>query len=88
MAYQIKLKKSVLKDLKKLNQEEAEKILRAIEEKLSIDPYKGKALKGRYQGLYRFRSGVYRVIYEIRKSELVVFVLRISHRKDAYGGIL
>ncbi len=88
MAYQIKLKKSVLKDLKKLNPGVAEKILKVVEEKLSDDPFKGKALKGRYEGLFRLRFGVYRVIYEIRKSELVVLVLRISHRKDAYSGIL
>jgi mRNA interferase RelE/StbE len=88
LAFQIKLKKSVLKDLKKLERGESEKILNVIDKELCNDPFKGKALKGKYQGLFRFRIGVYRVIYEIKKSELVVILLRISHRKDAYRGIL
>ena len=88
MAYQIKLKNSVLKDLKKLHRNRADQILTIIDEKISSNPYQGKALKGRYSNLWRIRFGVYRIIYEIRQDELIVLVLRISHRKDAYRGIL
>jgi len=36
------------------------------------------------QDLYRLRVGNYRVIYQIRSSELVVLVLKVGHRKDIY----
>jgi len=88
LAYQIKLKNSVLKDLKKLPKNRADQILTIIDEKVSSNPYQGEALKGRYSNLWRMRFGVYRIIYEIRQYELIVLVLRISHRKDAYRGIL
>ncbi|OQX95637.1 hypothetical protein B6I21_04385 [candidate division KSB1 bacterium 4572_119] len=88
MAYQIKLKKSVLKDINKLPENTIDKILIIIEEKLSNNPRQGKALKGKYLGLWRIRFGVYRIIYEIKSTELVVLVVRISHRKDAYQGII
>ncbi len=33
---------------------------------------------------YRIRIGNYRVVYQIRKKVLMVFVIRIGHRKDIY----
>ncbi len=33
---------------------------------------------------YRIRIGDYRVIYQIMKGVLTVFVIRIAHRKDIY----
>lgn len=37
-----------------------------------------------YEGLYRIRCGEYRVIYEIRDDALVVLVLWVGPRGDAY----
>ena len=88
MAYQVKLKKSVLKDLKKLPNDVVKNLLTKIETELSSNPYQGKSLKGKYSGLWRIRFNVYRIIYEIRSQELVVIVVRISHRKDAYQGLI
>ncbi|MEI8054982.1 MAG: type II toxin-antitoxin system RelE/ParE family toxin [bacterium] len=34
--------------------------------------------------LYRLRMGDYRVIYQIRKQELIILVLKVGHRKDVY----
>lgn len=46
-------------------------------------PHGHKKLKG-HDGLYRIRVGDYRVIYEIRDQELLVLVVRVADRKDAY----
>ena len=53
-------------------------------EELSKDPHTGKALKGELKGYWSFRVGVYRIIYSIRHKEVVVEVLRIHHRREAY----
>ena len=44
-----------------------------------------KKLQGE-DGLYRIRSGDYRVVYAIRDKQLVVLVVRIGDRKDVYRG--
>jgi mRNA interferase RelE/StbE len=33
---------------------------------------------------YRVRVGRYRVVYSIADDELLVFVVRVAHRKDVY----
>lgn len=33
---------------------------------------------------YRIRKGDYRIIYTIKDDKLVVTIIKISHRKDAY----
>lgn len=43
------------------------------------------ALHGKkFKGLYRARSGNYRIIYQIRDSELVVTVVKVGDRKEVY----
>ena len=37
-----------------------------------------------YRGLYRIRSGNYRIVYTIREKKLLIFVVRVAHRKDIY----
>ena len=36
-------------------------------------------------GTYRFRIGVYRVIFDIEGKDIVI--LRVGHRKDIYRGL-
>jgi mRNA interferase RelE/StbE len=43
-----------------------------------------KALKGKHKGLYRIRSGDYRIVYGVRDVELLVTVVRVADRKDSY----
>ncbi len=43
-----------------------------------------KALQGEFKGLYRLRLRTYRVIYEKQNDKLIILVLRVSHRRDAY----
>ena len=84
MAFEVRIKKSALKDLQGVSKEDQERLLDAIQSKLSKDPHKGKALSGEFKGLYRWRAGRFRIIYEIQQQHLIVLVLRIGHRKDIY----
>ena len=45
-----------------------------------------KKLQGREE-LYRVRSGNYRIAYTVREKILVVFVVRVAHRKDVYRNL-
>lgn len=59
------------------------KIRQALEE-IEINPYLGKPLKDRLQGLFSYRVSQYRIIYEIRQKEILVEVLDIGERKIIY----
>ncbi len=37
------------------------------------------------EGLYRVRQGPYRIVYTIEDDRLVVIVIRVADRKEAYG---
>jgi mRNA interferase RelE/StbE len=53
---------------------------------LAEDPYRvGKPLRFRLEGYWSARRGQYRVIYSIHDDEVLVRVVRISHRADVYG---
>ena len=78
----ISFKASVEKDLRKIDKNEREKILKKIKNELITNPGIDKQLTGTFKGLYSYRVGNYRIIYYILKEEILI--LRIFHRKDAY----
>lgn len=84
MAYKVLIKKSALKDLQAVPKANQRRLLDAIESNLSKDPQQGKALSGEFKGLHRWRSGKFRIVYEVQQEVLIVLVLRIGHRKDVY----
>jgi mRNA interferase RelE/StbE len=45
----------------------------------------GRALRFDLEGFFSARRGQYRVIYRIVEDEIVVEIVKISHRSDAYG---
>lgn len=51
---------------------------------LAEDPFIGKALKADLEGLYSYRVGDYRIIYDIVRRSLIVQVLKVMHRREVY----
>ena len=50
------------------------------------NPYRvGKPLRFQLEGFFSARRGQYRVIYRVHDQDVVVEVVKISHRSDAYG---
>jgi mRNA interferase RelE/StbE len=82
LVYRIVYKKSVHRDLKKLDKHEASNILDQIENDLSEHPSSFPVLKGKFSGLRKYRVGDYRVIYVIIEEDVII--LRIGHRKEVY----
>jgi mRNA interferase RelE/StbE len=82
LKYKIAFKKSVSRDLKKIDKEQADRILKKIEDEL---PKKAEALPiltGKFSGLRKFRVGDFRVTFSIIGD--TALILRIGHRKEAY----
>jgi mRNA interferase RelE/StbE len=81
--YKITFKKSVSKDLKSVPKSDVKKILLKVDS-LAVNPRREGAVKLSGQEMYRIRQGLYRIIYEIRDSELVIQFIKIGHRSDVY----
>jgi mRNA interferase RelE/StbE len=82
MKNKIIVKESVYKDLSKIDREIRRRIKKKAEKELVVNPTKGKLLKGRYNGLYSYRMGNYRIIYTIIPEG--IFILKVGNRKDVY----
>ncbi|MCY4013762.1 MAG: type II toxin-antitoxin system RelE/ParE family toxin [Gammaproteobacteria bacterium] len=83
MSFSIRIKGSAAKELKRLDRAVRSRIASHID-RLAEHPYAGSALKGDLRGLRRLRVGEYRVVYEIQEEALVILVVRIAHRREAY----
>jgi len=82
LSYNIAFKKSVARDLRKIDKEQAERILRRIEDELPEKAESFPALTGKFSGLRKFRVGDYRIVFSIMGD--TALILRISHRREAY----
>ncbi|MEM9605598.1 MAG: type II toxin-antitoxin system RelE/ParE family toxin [Pseudomonadota bacterium] len=81
--YSVKFKKSVAKDLRSIPKKDVKRILARIFT-LSEDPRGEGCVKLSSQERYRVRQGIYRIVYEVRDSELVVQVVKVAHRSRVY----
>ena len=81
--YKLSFKKSVAKDLRDIPNKNVARILERIKA-LSINPKPKGVTKLTNQERYRIRQGVYRILYEIKDFELIVFIVKVAHRKEAY----
>lgn len=62
-----------------------ERILKAIEARLTIAPHDyGKPLQYHLKNYRRLRVGDYRVIYRVHEEKILVLIIEIDHRKDVY----
>ena len=50
----------------------------------NLDDIRPEQYKGDLAGLYKFRIGDYRVIYEILSNETMIVIHQIGHRSDVY----
>ena len=82
-SYSLAFKKSVAKGLRAIPNPDVKRILKRIDS-LRDDPGEKGCIKLSGQERYRVRQGVYRIVYEIQDTELMVLVVKIAHRSDVY----
>ena len=87
MSYQLRLSASARRALAEtLPQQVAVAVWEFVSGPLLDNPHRvGKPLRYALEGYHSARRGQYRVIYRILEGEVVVEVIKISHRSDAYG---
>ena len=82
-AYKIFFKRSVEKDFKSISKNDLKRILDRIKA-LADDPRPTGYEKLTGQERYRVRQGKYRIVYSIQDNELIIWVVKVGHRKDVY----
>ena len=79
--FEVRFTPRFLKSIKALDRAVQVQIVREIDVLRTI-PYTGKPLRGEWKGVYSLKVGAYRVLYQVRGSE--VLLLAVSHRKHVY----
>ncbi len=87
MTYTLRLPKAARRALTEtLPEQIAAAVWEFVSGPLLENPHRvGKPLRLGLEGFFSARRGQYRVIYRIVEDEVVVEVVKISHRTDAYG---
>mgnify|MGYP003961978237 CR=1 FL=1 len=85
--YKIEFEQRAKKQFYKLRREVQERLTKAIDEKLSINPKEYLIpLAGNKAGLYKFRVGDYRLLCSRDDEKLCVLVVKVKHRREVYRG--
>ena len=84
-AFSPRILKSAIRQLKKLDPSIAKRIIAQITWLAEhFDEIKAEALKGDLAGLFKYRHGDYRIIYEPLHREKVIVIHEIGHRGEIY----
>ena len=82
-SYRIVIKKSAAKEIEKIEKKDRIRIIEKIRS-LARDPHPVGSKKLSGQEKYRIRQGSYRILYQVINEELVIYVVKVGHRKDIY----
>jgi mRNA interferase RelE/StbE len=82
MSYTVELSDTARASIKALNKQTARRITQKLEQ-VKEQPFNYvKRLTG--ISLFSLRVGDYRVIMDIKTNQMLIFVMRIGHRKNVY----
>ena len=84
-SYSIRIKASAAKEIETI---EPKKVRRQVVERIRAlsetpRPRGCEKLSGQ-SNRYRIRQGTYRIVYSVEDNELVVFVVKVGHRREIY----
>jgi mRNA interferase RelE/StbE len=80
-----RLLKNASRELKKLDPPVAKRIVEQIAWLSEhFEEVKAEALKGELAGLFKYREGDYRIIYQPLHKEKVIVIHEIGHRSEIY----
>ena len=83
--YKILIKPSATKEIESIrNKKDRQRIVRGIQTLTESPRPAGCEKLSGYQNRYRIRQGVYRIVYAIEDEALIVYVVKVGHRKEVY----
>lgn len=86
--YQIRILKAAENELAHLDKPVGRRLVKRINWLAeNLNNIRLEALIGDLAGLYKFRVGDYRVLYEILEDEQTIIIHKIGHRREIYRGL-
>ena len=84
MPYNIQIHDRAVKSLKRIPEPHKTQVKEAIDRLAQFSPAMGniKALQGGYKGLYRLRSGDYRILFDVVNTAIII--LDVFTRQTGY----
>jgi len=88
MAWRIEFDPAAAKELSKLDDQSARRILKFLRQRvapLADARVIGEAMKGaQFAGLWRYRVGDFRIVVDIADQALRILVVRVGNRREVY----
>ena len=83
--YKLVIKRSAAKEIESIDRKKTrQRVVARIQELANNPRPRGcEKLSGKYPR-YRIRQGQFRILYEIKDEELVIFVVKVADRRDVY----
>ena len=82
--FEVLIKPSAVKEIEAIsNQRDRRRVVAKIR-RLADDPRPPGCRKFSASERYRVRQGVHRIVYSVEDEQLVVYVVKVGHRKDVY----
>ena len=84
MSWSLRFHPAVRKDLRRLSPEARNFILSTMLPLIAADPHRGETLHGPLRGFWKYRSGEYRIAYELDATRHEIIILEIGLRGGFY----
>lgn len=84
MTYRIEFVRRAAKQFKALPTQEQQRLRSKIDALASESRPTGVIKLAGEENLYRIRVGDYRIVYAIQDDQLLILVVKVSHRRDVY----
>lgn len=87
-SFKVLIKPSAVKELEAISRKKDRQRIAGRIAQLGEDPRPEGCQKLSGYDRYRIRQGNYRIVYSIEDDRLIVFVVKVGHRRDVYRGSL
>lgn len=86
--FEVLVKRSAVKEIESISRKrDRQRVVDRIRQ-LADDPRPPGCRKLSGRDRYRLRQGSYRIVYAIEDEKLIVYVVKVGHRRDVYRGAL
>ncbi len=83
MTYRVLYTEEAARRIGRLDKAVKERVGKAIR-RLAEHPELGKRLTGLLSDRWSYRAGDWRILYKVRKAEVLILILTVGHRSDVY----
>ena len=84
-SYRLLIKPSAAKEIEATPKKDRLRIIKRIQELSDSPRPPGCERLSEHDDKYRVRQGVYRIVYSISDEALIVWVVKVGHRRGIYG---